>query len=73
MAVDVQIKIVPPQSDLTTEQLNAEFGGEIADFEKWFIERQRSRGLTAARLMSVEDAILRSFMYYAYTKGKDVG
>lgn len=67
--LNVTIKIEPLQSEIPLAELNAMFAGEIADFEKWFLDRQRQAGgLEPTPLITAEHAILRGFMYYLYTK-----
>lgn len=68
MQLDVQVKINPQPSEISLEELNKLFGGEVEKFERWFIERQQAAGREAVQLMDFEHAILRSFMYYVYTR-----
>lgn len=69
MQLDVQVRINPPQSEISLEELNRLFAGEVEKFERWFIERQQAAGQQATQLISAEHAILRSYMYYVFTEG----
>jgi hypothetical protein len=68
MQLDVQVRINPPPSEIPLEELNKLFAGEVERFERWFIERQQAAGHQAVQLISAEHAIIRSFMYYIYTR-----
>lgn len=68
-SLSVSIAIQPRASEISIEELNQLFAGELVDFERWFMQQQRDRGvLEPSPLISAENAILRSFMYYLSTK-----
>jgi hypothetical protein len=58
----------PHRSEITVEELDKLFAGEITEFEQWFISRQQARGMSASGLLSVENGILRAFMFYIHGK-----
>lgn len=66
--LSVEISIEPLQSEISIGELDELFGGEIAKFETWFVESQRGKGFEGQGLMSIEHAILRSYMYYVHTR-----
>lgn len=67
----VSIVISPLPSELDVETMNETFKGEIGEFERWFQDGQRKRGvLDPTPLLSLEHAILRSYLYYLCTKEK---
>jgi hypothetical protein len=67
--LEVSVRISPLPSEISIEELNQLFAGEVSAFESWFIDSQRNRGvLDPVGLISAEHAILRSFMYYLHTK-----
>lgn len=51
---------VTDPANIDVEQLNA----HIAEFEKWFVEQQRAHGMEGGQLVSVEHAILRSYIIW---------
>lgn len=67
--LSVSIEITPHNDEISIEELNTLFAGEVASFEQWFLEHQRARGILAPTpLISAEHAIVRSFMFYLHTK-----
>lgn len=65
--LSVRVSIAPRQSEISVQELDQLFAGEVSKFEAWFVARQQKSGFEATRLMSAEHAILRSFMYYIHT------
>lgn len=41
----------------------------IAEFERWFVDRQKKHGMEGGGLISVEHAILRSYVMWLRTTG----
>lgn len=71
MQLDVQVRINPLPSEISLQELDQLFAGEVEKFERWFVERQRAAGLDTKCLMPLEQGLLRSFMYYVFTQDAD--
>lgn len=64
--LNVSVQVLPRPSEISNEELNSLFAGELAKFENWFSQLQAKHGAPGQRLLSNEHAILRSFMFYLY-------
>jgi|GEM_PF-4185849 len=70
MELKVEVKINPPPSKLSPDDLDKLVNGELFVFEKWFIEKQREKGnIGATGLIGVEGSILKTYVYYLVTRG----
>jgi hypothetical protein len=47
--------------------------GELVEFEKWFIARQRAKGMLANGLIGAERGILKTYILYAATVRRGEG
>lgn len=69
MELSVHIKVSQLGETVELKELDALFTGEISAFESWFMERQRSRGAAdPVGLVSLENGIIRGYLYYLYSK-----
>ncbi len=69
--VSVRIEISPLPSEISHEELNKAFDGELRAFNEWFKANQRARGHENPQdLLSFEVAVLKSFMFYIHTRGE---
>lgn len=67
--LEVSVRIHPLPSEISIEELNRLFAGEVSAFEQWFLKNQQERGVLEPQgLISAEHAILRSFMFYLHSK-----
>lgn len=71
MRLVVSVVLNPQPSEISNEELDKHFAGEIQGFEQWFAEMQAKAGVPNQRLISPEHAIIRSFMFYLYGKSHD--
>lgn len=67
MELKIAIEIVPPAKELTALEMDTLMNGELAEFEKWFIRRQREKGLEAAGLIGAERGVVKAYILYAAT------
>ena len=68
----VEVKITPHPEEVTPEEFDRLMDGELTEFEKWFINKQRLGGnKNPSGLISAERAIVKSFMIYLSTKSPE--
>lgn len=68
MELQVEIKITPHDKQLDPRKMDELLDGELVHFEKWFIARQRHRGLHADGLIAAERGILKAYLIYCATE-----
>lgn len=69
MSLQIEIKIHPPQSQLSPSEMDALLDHELSRFETWFLERQRAKGNpNPSPLISPERGILKQYLLYLTTK-----
>lgn len=54
-----------PQNEIALA--DAPFTAHVAEFERWFADQQRASGVGATSLISLEHAILRSYITWLRT------
>jgi len=67
MQLSVEIKISPPPSELDVRKLDEMLDGELVQFERWFIDRQRAKGLEAGPLIGAERGVVKAYILYCAT------
>lgn len=73
MELLVEVKINPPPSNsLPPEKLDELINGHLHEFEKWFMQSQRDKGnANPSPLIGVEGGILKTYLLYLHTAGKE--
>jgi hypothetical protein len=68
MSLKVEVRITPHPDKVPAEEFDRLLDGELVEFEKWFIERQRRAGNTKpSGLVSVERAAVKTYVLYLST------
>lgn len=73
MELRVEVKITPPPHRVvTSDELDQMIGGHLHRFEKWFMDRQRSKGNpNPSALIGVEGAILQTYVMFLVSESKE--
>lgn len=72
----MSVKINPLPGELPAQEMDRLLNGELSNFEKWAIERQRAKGYEGAGLITAERGIIKAYLVYAATargEGEVVG
>ena len=68
MELHVSVKITPHQDKIDPAKMDELLDGELVEFEKWFISRQRQRGLHGGGFIAAERGMLKTYIVYLSTK-----
>ena len=68
MKLKISIDIIPPQKEISASDMDTLLSGELVAFEKWFVHRQRAKGLEASGLIAAERGIVKAYLLYAATE-----
>ncbi len=71
MDLHVDIRINPHPETVEPKKLDELLDGELVEFEKWFLARQRDKGHQATGLISAERSMVKTYILYASTKRRE--
>ena len=71
MELVVDIKINPLQAEVDVRRMDELLDGELLGFERWFISRQRAKGLGAGPLIGAERGAVKAYLIYCVTGGRE--
>ena len=64
----MDIEITPLPKTIPPAEMDELLNGELSEFERWFIEKQRRAGADGIGLIGPERGILKTYLLYAATK-----
>ncbi len=69
--LEVSVVVKPHPETMRAEDFDKLLDGELAAFERWFIQSQRDKGNTnPSGLISAERAIVKTYILYMSTKDR---
>lgn len=68
MQLKIDVQLIPPAQQIDSKTMDDLLNGELVEFEKWFIRRQRERGLDASGLIGAERGLVKAYLIYAATE-----
>lgn len=67
----MEIQINPPPSEIDARKLDELLSGELVEFERWFVERQKSKGMGTDPLIAAERGVVKAYILYCATKRRE--